>query len=202
MYRIYTYQQIVCVNSNGSSNHFLLGSAIFTSMNKIRNQALPVEVQVYADTDHASLEQLLQRFQITLELTNDSNIPGSFWGDSEAGLIGSRIICRNDTPLHSILHEACHYICMDSERRQGLHTNAGGDYAEENGVCYLQILLADEITGCNRQRMWQDMDTWGYTFRLGSARAWFEEDAQDAREWLRQYQIIDYNNQPSFRLRQ
>ena len=24
------------------------------------------------------------------------------------------------------------------------------------------------------------MDAWGYTFRLGSARAWFENDADDA----------------------
>jgi len=30
-----------------------------------------------------------------------------------------------------------------------------------------------------------DMDAWGYTFRLGSALAWFEHDADDARAWLR-----------------
>jgi len=29
-----------------------------------------------------------------------------------------------------------------------------------------------------------DMDAWGYTFRLGSTRAWFERDAEDARAWL------------------
>ena len=29
-----------------------------------------------------------------------------------------------------------------------------------------------------------DMDAWGYTFRLGSAHAWFEHDAEDAREFL------------------
>jgi hypothetical protein len=28
------------------------------------------------------------------------------------------------------------------------------------------------------------MDTWGYTFRLGSAQAWFDNDAEDARAWL------------------
>ncbi len=28
------------------------------------------------------------------------------------------------------------------------------------------------------------MDAWGYSFRLGSTRAWFEGDAQDARAWL------------------
>ena len=26
--------------------------------------------------------------------------------------------------------------------------------------------------------------TWGYSFRLGSAAAWFAEDAEDARDWL------------------
>jgi len=28
------------------------------------------------------------------------------------------------------------------------------------------------------------MDAWGYSFRLGSARRWFFEDADDARGWL------------------
>jgi hypothetical protein len=29
-----------------------------------------------------------------------------------------------------------------------------------------------------------DMDAWGYTFRLGSTRAWFEGDAEDALAFL------------------
>jgi hypothetical protein len=32
----------------------------------------------------------------------------------------------------------------------------------------------------------QDMDAWGYSFRLGSTAAWFEADAEDARDWLRE----------------
>ena len=32
-----------------------------------------------------------------------------------------------------------------------------------------------------RARMWRDMDDWGYSFRLGSAQQWFEQDADDAR---------------------
>ena len=108
-------------------------------------------------------------------------IPGSYWGESEAGLIGNRIYFRPDTPLHSVLHEACHFICMDDARRAQLERDAGGDYDEENAVCYLQILLADEFAGSDSQRMCSDMDAWGYTFRLGSARAWFERDADDAR---------------------
>jgi hypothetical protein len=35
------------------------------------------------------------------------------------------------------------------------------------------------------------MDAWGYSFRLGASRAWFEQDAQDARAWLNQHGIID-----------
>ena len=36
----------------------------------------------------------------------------------------------------------------------------------------------------------QDMDEWGYSFRLGSTRAWFEGDAADAFEWLRAHGVI------------
>jgi hypothetical protein len=39
--------------------------------------------------------------------------------------------------------------------------------------------------------MCADMDAWGYTFRLGSARAWFERDADDARQWLIAHCLID-----------
>ena len=133
---------------------------------------------------------------------SESKIPGSYWGDSEAGLIGDCLFVRNDTPVHSALHEACHYICMDAGRRTQLHTDAGGDCVEENGVCYLQILLADELPGVGRLRMFADMDAWGYSFRLGSARAWFERDAEDAREWLLQNGLIDLDGRPRWRLRQ
>lgn len=111
-------------------------------------------------------------------------IPGSYWGESEAGLVGASLHLRADTPVHSALHEAAHFLCMDESRRGALHTDAGGDFDEENAVCYLQVLLADRVPGMGRERMWADMDAWGYTFRLGSARRWFEEDAADAREWL------------------
>ncbi len=119
------------------------------------------------------------------------DIPGSFWGEPEAGLIGNQLFIRRDTPIHSILHETCHYLCMDSTRRVDLHTNAGGDYNEENAVCYLQLLLADQIEEFGPDRCMQDMDAWGYSFRLGSARAWFENDAEDARDWLIGRGLID-----------
>jgi len=135
------------------------------------------------------------------ELAAGEVIPGSFWGEPEAGLVGDRLYVRGDTPVHSALHEACHYICMDEQRRRGLHTDAGGDYAEENGVCYLQILLADLLPEMGRERMWRDMDRWGYSFRLGSARRWFLEDAEDARGWLVEAGLIHAAGTVTFRLR-
>ena len=90
---------------------------------------------------------------------------------------------------------------MESERRNRLHTDAAGDYDEENAVCYLQILLADKLAGYGAARMMRDMDSWGYSFRLGSARAWFESDAQDARQWLIKSGIINKFNQPTWKLR-
>lgn len=146
--------------------------------------------------------RLLARFGMTIRRQPDEGpVPGSWWGGSEAGLLGNTLMLRGDTPLHSILHEACHYICMDDDRRDGLDTNAGGDYEEENAVCYLQILLADEIPGFGRDRMMQDMDAWGYTFRLGSARRWFEEDADDAADWLMAHGLITAEGGASFRIR-
>lgn len=149
-----------------------------------------------------ALAALLARHGLRLQrLPDAAPIPGSFWGDEEAGLRGDDLLLRGDTPLHSILHEACHYVCMDPPRRAGLDTDAGGDYDEENAVCYLQILLADELPGFGRDRMMRDMDAWGYTFRLGSARAWFEGDAADARAWLQRHGLISAEGWPLHRLR-
>jgi len=111
-------------------------------------------------------------------------IPGSYWGEPEAGLIGAVLFLRPDTPLHSALHEAAHFVCMSPERRAALERDAGGDDTEENAVCYLQILWADRLPGVGRARLMADMDAWGYSFRLGSAARWFAEDATDARDWL------------------
>ena len=145
----------------------------------------PNVLRLFDETTQIEISIFLCKHGLELVQTDaDREIPGSFWGDDEAGLIENRLYARPDTPIHSILHEACHYLCMDENRRANLHTNAGGDYDEENAVCYLQILLADEIPGYSSERCMTDMDAWGYTFRLGSAKAWFENDAEDAREWL------------------
>jgi hypothetical protein len=150
----------------------------------------------------APLRTLLARFGLAVvEIPAAAPIPGTFWGEPEAGLIGDQLYLRGDTPVHSALHEACHYICMDSLRRSGLHTNAGGGYDEENAVCYLQILLADYLPPLNKSQLMADMDSWGYSFRLGSAHAWFSQDAEDARQWLRREGLLDTLDQPTWRRR-
>ena len=139
-----------------------------------------------------ALAALLGGYGLELHYVDaDSNIPGSYWGESEAGLVGDRLYVRLDTPLHSALHEACHYICADEARRATLDTDAGGEVLEECGVCFLSILLAAQLPGGGREQMFADMDAWGYSFRLGSARAWFEQDADDARDWLVAHGVID-----------
>jgi hypothetical protein len=141
--------------------------------------------------DHRAVEGLLARYGLSLQWVAPSiDIPGSYWGDSEAGLRGTALFARADTPLHSVLHEAAHYVCMSAERRRQLDRDAGGDDAEEEAVCYLQVLLADTLVVA-RSSTFADMDTWGYSFRLGTAAAWFCQDAAEARAWLLRYDIID-----------
>jgi len=155
-----------------------------------------------ADVDVDAVGELLSRFGMALKRVPDGRpVPGSWWGDSEAGLRGSQLLARSDTPVHSVLHEACHFICMDPARRSALDTDAGGDYDEENGVCYLQVVLSDHVPGMGRARMFEDMDAWGYSFRLGSAAAWFGGDAEDARAWLQACGILDAEGRPTWRCR-
>lgn len=154
------------------------------------------------DIEIGTLAELLGRFGLTLEqVADNAPIPGSWFGEPEAGIIARRVIVRSDTPVHSALHESCHLICMDEGRRATLHTNAGGDYDEENAVNYMEITLAGYLPGVGSARIMEDMDRWGYTFRLGSARAWFEQDAEDARQWLLQHALITTEGVPTWKLR-
>lgn len=163
---------------------------------------MPVEVLRVEDVGLAKLRRLLEPYGLELhELLKSERIPGSYWGETEAGLSAGTLYARADTPVHSVLHEAAHFVCMDTERRAQLHQDAGGDFEEENAVCYLQIIWCDALEELSRERMWRDMDAWGYTFRLGSARRWFEEDAQDARGWLERFGIIDASGRTTGRRR-
>lgn len=135
---------------------------------------------------------LLARNDLTLvHVADGAPIPGCYWGEPEAGVIGSSVYARGDTPVHSLLHEACHLIVAPPEKRIQIHTDASESQAEEDATCYLQIILGDHLPGVGRERVMGDMDAWGYTFRLGSARAWFEQDAEDARAWLVAHGLLD-----------
>lgn len=145
-----------------------------------------------------ALRALFARYGLALTwLADHAMIPGSYWGESEAGLIGALLYVRADTPLHSALHEGCHWICADDARRASVHTDVGGSDLEECAVCYLSILLADLLPGFGRARMLADMDAWGYSFRLGSAARWFAEDAADARRWLEDQALLPVVTQPA-----
>ena len=145
---------------------------------------------------------LLAKFGLELKHVGDDRpIPGSFWGEPEAGVIGTSVYVRDDTPIHSLPHETCHIICMDDARRHCLNRDAGGDDLEESAVCYLQIVLADELAGVGRDRLMRDMDTWGYSFRLGSTSRWFADDAGDAHRWLLEKALLDRSGKPAFKLR-
>lgn len=148
--------------------------------------------------DFERLVKQLASYGLRLDtLAPEQEIPGSYWGESEAGLMAGTLYARPDTPLHSVLHEASHFICATPERRATLLRDAGGDDSEECAVCYLQILLADELPDVGRVALMRDMDDWGYSFRLGSTREWFERDAADAFAWLRANKIVDVSGRPT-----
>lgn len=159
-------------------------------------------VMCCAAIDQVLIEQLLARYGIAAGTVGaGQTIPGSYWGDSEAGLIGKRIFFRSDTPVHSLLHELSHYVCMTPKRRQSLDTDAGGTDAEECAVCYLEVLLADRLPPFSSSRCLQDMNAWGYSFRQGSAEDWLAGDGIEALDWLRRHELVDRQGRPTWRLR-
>lgn len=138
-----------------------------------------------ADIGFDAPAALLARYGLQLVRVADGEpIPGSYWGECEAGIIGTDVYARADTPVHSLLHEAGHLIVLPPHRRAAVHTDATDSIEEEDAVCVLQALLGDALPGVGRARVLADMDAWGYTFRLGSAAAYFADDAGSAWQWL------------------
>lgn len=153
-------------------------------------------VLTLSDIGFETPRTLLARYRLDLvEVENGQPIPGSFWGDCEAGIIGQVVYARPDTPVHSLLHEAGHLIVLPEEKRAQVDTDATDSIAEEDAVCVLQAILGDALPGVGRERIWADMDEWGYTFRLGSAKAYFENDAESAFRFLIDRKIIDHIHQ-------
>ncbi|HVJ38537.1 MAG TPA: hypothetical protein VM687_12145 [Stenotrophomonas sp.] len=144
-----------------------------------------------ADIDFDAAAALLACHGLQLQRVADgAPIPGSYWGEPEAGIIGCEVYVRGDTPVHSMLHEACHLIVLPPERRAQVHTDATDSVEEEDATCYLQIVLAEALPDVGSARLMADMDAWGYTYRLGSTRAWFEQDADNARDWLLKHALL------------
>ena len=155
-------------------------------------------VLLLGDIAFADAAALLARYGLQLQRVADgAPIPGSYWGEPEAGLVGTTVYARDDTPVHSLLHEAAHLIVLPPERRAGVHTDATDSVEEEDAVCVLQSLLGDALPGVGGARVLADMDAWGYTFRLGSARAYVEHDAAAAWSWLAARGLIDDQRQLS-----
>lgn len=145
-----------------------------------------------ADIDIDAVAALLARYGLALQRVPDGEaIPGSYWGECEAGIIGSTVYARGDTPVHSLLHEAGHLIVLPPDRRAAVHTDATDSIEEENAVCVLQAVMGDALPGVGADSVLADMDAWGYTFRLGSARAYVEHDAADAWDWLARAGLVD-----------
>ena len=169
---------------------------------RARTPARPLQTEATMPNQHPVLTlddigfdapaALLDRYGLQLQKVADGEpIPGSFWGECEAGIIGTTVHARADTPVHSLLHEAGHLIVLPPERRAAVHTDATDSIPEEDAVCVLQGLLGDALPGVGRERVLADMDAWGYTFRLGSARAYVERDAEDAWAWLQARGLVD-----------
>lgn len=149
-------------------------------------------VLVLGDVSLADVATLLGRYGLQLLPVADGRpIPGSYWGDPEAGIIGATVYARQDTPIHSLLHEAAHLIVLDPGRRATVHTDATDSIEEEDAVCVLQSLLGDALPGVGGTRVLDDMDAWGYTFRLGSAQAYVARDADSAWQWLQSRGLVD-----------
>jgi hypothetical protein len=145
-----------------------------------------------SDIGFESPTRLLAGYGLQLVRVADGEpIPGSYWGECEAGLIGETVYARADTPVHSLLHEAGHLIVLPPEHRADVHTDATDSIEEEDAVCVLQALLGDALPGVGRARILADMDAWGYTFRLGSAQAYFDHDADSAWQWLADRGLVD-----------
>jgi hypothetical protein len=156
-----------------------------------------------AELDQTAIRRLLSRYGVGLVVVPaGAPIPGSYWGEPEAGLSARRLYARADTPAHSLLHELGHFVCMTADRRVSLWRDAGGDTAEECAVCYLQVLLADGFEELGQARMLDDMDAWGYSFRQGTAERWFHGDGRSARRWLLDHGLIDAASHPTGCLRQ
>ena len=151
------------------------------------------------------------------QVAGEAALPGGAEraGHAAAGLAGD---AHRDALAGGAARRVAHQHALDqravvqSPQRLAGGAVVGGDGADlveqpreqrgaESAACYLQLLLADALPGIGRERLAEDMDRWGYSFRLGDTRSWFSSDAADARAWLVAADIIDPAGQLSGRCR-
>ena len=90
------------------------------------------DVLTLAEIAFEDAAALLAEYGLQLVRVDDGEpIPGSYWGETEAGIIGNTVYARADTPIHSLLHEAGHLIVLPPARRAQVHTDATDSIAEE-----------------------------------------------------------------------
>ena len=107
-------------------------------------------------------------------------------------MIGATVYARADTPVHSLLHEAGHLIVLPPERRAArAYRRHRFGRRRRRGLRAAGRCSATRCRASAATRVLADMDAWGYTFRLGSARAYVEHDAADAWRWLREHGLVD-----------
>ena len=105
-----------------------------------------------------TLMALLGRYGLRVaRVPSQGEIPGSYWGDSEAGLVGDGLFVRDDTPVHSACTKLVTTSAWDAGRRARLHTDAGGDRIEKNGFaicksCWRMSCLG--LGGCECSSTW------------------------------------------------
>jgi hypothetical protein len=87
--------------------------------------AASVDVLRLADIGFEAVAVLLARHGRALQRVADgAPSPGSYWGEPEAGVIGANVYARADTPVHSLLHEACHLLVLPPDRVPSVDTDA------------------------------------------------------------------------------
>src|SRR5690625_8003398 len=73
-------------------------------------------------------ENLLQRYGLNLQTVAEGQpIPGTFWGEPEAGIIGGTVAARPDTAGQSLPHEAGHPPARTPVRRPHIPTGPRRD---------------------------------------------------------------------------
>jgi hypothetical protein len=62
-------------------------------------------------------------------------------------------------------------------------------------------LLADEVEGYDQEQLLNDIDAWGYSFRMVSAHRRFTHYAEEVQKWLIDHNILNIHGELTWNLR-